>query len=540
VPPKDKLDKLRKVITENLRVQKSGAPTIPYIDVGHALPAAKARQNHVIFGRRGCGKTLLLEDSGSGLTKTEHKLYLDCEVFKNHTFPNVLVEIIDAILKELKRYTRFWWFGRRRQSRKTMSALRHRISAMRSQEDERRAKVVEKRSTGTSVRAGGSVGGTHSTTSSVSASAGPLAAGAQEITGSSFSLGGEYARAQAAAIEKAYETADSKITELNILLPDLKDNLTEFFGLSSRVKTLFLQVDDFYHLARSVQPYVMDYIHRLCKDLPIYFKVATLRHASVLYAERSGQPVGAQERHDYQPIDIDFTFQNFPKTEQQVRQIFYEFAKLAGMTPDELESLFRGDGFRRLVIAGGGVPRDCLSLFLEALGRVNDDQSRIGKDDVRLLSFSNFERKIEELKRDSQRGEQDVLLKGIYVIRRFCLETQTSIFFIPERVIQEVELARELIFRLLDYRIIHSVGSAFTHKSVPGSYQGFMIDIGSYAFMRKLAGKMNEIDLSSPSAKETMRSVPILSEELLKTLWDSAPQRIDAKAHLLVDTSADA
>ena len=139
------------------------------------------------------------------------------------------------------------------------------------------------------------------------------------------------------------------------------------------------------------------------------------------------------------------------------------------MTPEELASLFRGDGFRRLVIAGGGVPRDCLSLFLEALTKVNveDEKTRIGKDDIRLLSFSNFERKIEELKRDSQRDDQDILVKGIYVIRRFCLDRQTSIFFIPERMIQEIELARELIFRLLDYRIIHSVGTAFTRRPHP-------------------------------------------------------------------------
>lgn len=124
------------------------------------------------------------------------------------------------------------------------------------------------------------------------------------------------------------------------------------------------------------------------------------------------------------------------------------------------------------------------------------------------------------------------------VIRKFCLDKQTSIFFIPERVIQEVELARELIFRLLDYRIIHSVGAAFTHKSVQGSFQGFMIDVGSYAFMRKLAGKMTEIDLSSPQAKETMRSVPILSEELLINFWDSAPKQIDVKTHLLTEAES--
>ena len=90
---------------------------------------------------------------------------------------------------------------------------------------------------------------------------------------------------------------------------------------------------DFYHLQRENQPFIMDYIHRLCKDLPLYFKVATLRHASVLYAERGGQPVGAQERHDYQPINIDFTFQEFKKTEKQ------NFRYFSASLPNPQESL---------------------------------------------------------------------------------------------------------------------------------------------------------------------------------------------------------
>jgi hypothetical protein len=100
-------------------------------------------------------------------------------------------------------------------------------------------------------------------------------------------------------------------------LPRLKAQIREFFELSNTVKAVFLQVDDFYHLNRTDQPYVMDYVHRLCKDLPLYLKVATLRHASVLYADRHGQPIGAQERHDYQPINIDFTLADFRQTEQR-------------------------------------------------------------------------------------------------------------------------------------------------------------------------------------------------------------------------------
>jgi hypothetical protein len=142
------------------------------------------------------------------------------------------------------------------------------------------------------------------------------------------------------------------------------------------------------------------------------------------------------------------------------------------------------------------------------------------------------------LKRDSQTGEQDALLKGIYVIRQFCLDKKTNIFFVPDRLLQESNVHRELIFRLLDYRIIHSVGSAFTHKSAPGSYEGYMIDIGCYAHLRKLSGKMHEIDVADADAKEQMRSVPILTADMLQTLWQNAPKNIRPE-DLTADESAE-
>ena len=57
-----KLSRLRQVITENLRVQRDGE-AIDYINIGTALNDACAKQNHAIFARRGCGKTLLLQHS---------------------------------------------------------------------------------------------------------------------------------------------------------------------------------------------------------------------------------------------------------------------------------------------------------------------------------------------------------------------------------------------------------------------------------------------------------------------------------------------
>src|SRR2546428_757303 len=149
MPSPESLKKLREVITENLRVQKSGAQTIPYIDVTHALDDARARQNHVVFGRRGCGKTLLLQNAASTSAVDRKTIYLNCEDFKNHSFPNVLIEILDAVFSEMeKRLT--GWFGKKKKSRELIGKIRAQLASMQQKDDERTERVIEKENSGVS------------------------------------------------------------------------------------------------------------------------------------------------------------------------------------------------------------------------------------------------------------------------------------------------------------------------------------------------------------------------------------------------------
>lgn len=502
----EQLENLRNVITENLRVQRAGADPVSYIDVSSAINDICARQNHTVFARRGCGKTLLLQHSAKKLQDDIQSIYLNCEDFKHHSFPNVLIEVLDALFAELEDNLP-GWFGKKKRSRELISQIRHDLVKLKRQEDESEKQVVE--------------------SSMEAEDKGSNKSASLELKG--FSLAGELTsnKIKKTALELRYSQRTDKLRELNEWLPQLKRQIKEFFELSVTIKSVFLQLDDFYHLSRFDQPDVIDYIHRLCKDLPLYFKIATLRHSSTLYADRGGQPIGAQERHDYQPINIDFAFTDFKKTASQNDRIFCEYAKLAGLKSEDIHSLFKGDGFDRLIMAGGGVPRDCLSLFLEALQEASQGDGRIGKDDVRIMSRSNFERRIEELKQDSADDEQFTLIRGIYVLRKFCIDRSTNIMMVSEEMMQQQDQIRELLNRLLDYRIIHSAGTALTHKSSPGTYHAFAIDIGCYAHMRKLEGRFNEIDVSEAGAKDKMRSAPILTTEHFSDLWSNSPENVE-------------
>ena len=77
-------------------------------------------------------------------------------------------------------------------------------------------------------------------------------------------------------VERTYQERQEKLKELDNWLPDLKRQLRDFFETSTAVKSVLLQIDDLYHLKREDQAFVVDYVHRLCKDLPLFFKIATL------------------------------------------------------------------------------------------------------------------------------------------------------------------------------------------------------------------------------------------------------------------------
>jgi len=142
-----KLTKLRLVINENLRVQRGGADPVPYIDVGNVLNDIQARQNHVVFARRGCGKTLLLHYSSRQLDLLVKSVYLNCEDFKRHSFPNVLIEILDALFHELEQHLS-GWFGKKKRSRDLIAGIRKELGTLRTRADTQEQSIRGFASTG--------------------------------------------------------------------------------------------------------------------------------------------------------------------------------------------------------------------------------------------------------------------------------------------------------------------------------------------------------------------------------------------------------
>ena len=133
---------------------------------------------------------------------------------------------------------------------------------------------------------------------------------------------------------------------------------------------------------------------------------------------------------------------------------------------------------------------------------------------------------------------QSNLQKDFYTGQFCVVDRKTNVVLVPEASLQQNTNLRALLYRLLDYRIIHSAGSALTHKTERGTYHAFVVDIGCYAHMRVLDQRFLEIDLADAEAKEKMRSCPILDTKAFDSLWDSAP--VDSESALKTQENASA
>ncbi|MBL1422026.1 MAG: hypothetical protein COC24_016055 [Alphaproteobacteria bacterium] len=92
---KDDVDKVFNYIEENLRVTEQ--TSIEYLDSKGNLDRLALRQNHIIFGRRGSGKSLLLK-SLKGNFKC---INVNLEDYKDVSFPDSIIQVLKMIISEL-------------------------------------------------------------------------------------------------------------------------------------------------------------------------------------------------------------------------------------------------------------------------------------------------------------------------------------------------------------------------------------------------------------------------------------------------------
>lgn len=475
---------LLKYIEENIRV--SDDTDIDYIDSKGHLARLNSKQNQVVFGRRGSGKTLLVKslkkESGSFIY-----IKIDIETYKDISFPNsilqVLIKILTVLNTELSRIPlynvkkRYKAFLISKKIEKRILDYKKSLKEPDLYEKSFVAKNSNKKTSG--------------------------------IDGESSGIKGSFSKENSLENEESKTHLIDKLNNIKIEIPEVRDIIEQIISLFD--KHIFLVFDDFYFIRKGEQPFFIDFFHRIAKGIMLYIKIATIKHRTGLYFATGNTFIGTEINQDIQTIDLDYSFDQFDRLKTFMKELLQHiiFKSKADIKVDEL---LNENAFNQLCLASGGVPRDFLALFLK-LGDKMLSGKKVSKTEVAEISIENLPNKLDALKTDS--GEDKAKLEHCLNFFKILIVTtrKTNVFLVPNEDILNYPEINQSIKELMDMRLLHLVDSNTSSAPSDGKrYSAYMIDTSLYNNSKPRDFKQIEpgkTDLKG--RKDNMRASPRLN-----------------------------
>lgn len=489
-------------IEENLRASEDFG--INFVDPRNYKSRLLNKQNHVIYGRRGSGKTSLLNSLKEGAGDVI-VLKINLEEYKGISFPNVLIHVFNKIFEELENKALKdignFRFYKRNKVKQLFNKINNEINDLSKSLDlpdhfdqEIREKTSSSEEGG--IKSGASVEGLNGAGLGV------------EVSSNSKKL---------EEVETKKGVLVDKLSRIKNKLPAIKKYVAEA-GKILHDKSIFLVFDDFYFINKKEQPHFIDFFHRLAKDTTFFVKVASIRHRTNLYKQVDGSYYGMEIGHDIQEIDLDYTLDRFKDLESFMRELLK--TAISSIESDlKIKDLINKNGFKQLCLASGGVPRDFLSLFVDASYKVDC----VGKVEVTSVAIEHFPNKASFFQSDSAE-EFEQLKSCLEAVRQYVVDDKrTNIFLVSNEETNKNPSIMQIIRELIDLRMLHLVERSTSCAPSDGKmYSAYMIDIGSYPNEKPRNFKQIEPGRQDDKGrKDDIRSAPKLSlTTLLETMRD--------------------
>jgi hypothetical protein len=455
------------------------------------LEETATRRHLFVFGRRGVGKSTLLRklEQERGTFESE-VLYIDVETLRDRPYPDVLIELLIAILGALDRSLSLAWKSAGRQAwirslqpHWRLRRLRSRLGVLLNEPQQAIHTVRDLQR------------------KEVSGSMGFVA---PPIKGIFASARARFSRARVDQQEAQFTA--TKMEGLQAAVVHIRSVLDAASKQLAGTPTLVV-LDDFYHVPFDDQPKVLAYLHQTVKNLPIYLKICGVRHRINSFVE-GHPPTGLQIGHDAGDVSLDITLERFSAAKQFVEEVLAQVCSPVGLS---VEDLVTATGRERLVLGSGGVARDYLDLVSKALRHANErpprvdrPHNRITAEDVNEMATELLNRKQEELKRDA--GEAaDALRARQTDIVRFCMErNHTNVFLVEGIHLTETDWGKETE-TLTDLRLMHRLGDF----SLPSGawrgrrFVGFTLDLTHWTGTRSQG--IRQIEFWKPEGRRELR-----------------------------------
>lgn len=487
-----KIEKLRQLILNSFRVRGNQDPI--YVDISGNLQRIEAPQHQIIFGRRGSGKSCLLVNYRKKSKKNGlPPIYILADEFKRLTFPDVLIRLLIELLDNVPTKGRWW---KRCLFRKTPTETQ--VKKLRKLLDlAGEADVTEAQSA------------TRRDVSSADVGYGPA-----KVTANSES---------SAEKSRSSKFRERKIDVLERHLKDYKQAIEESLKTWGDLHVAVL-VDDFYLFPRTNQPDIIDYLHRLVRDTNLYLKVATIRHRTNLI-RNSPQTVGVELGQDVEEMSLDRTLEDLQSTQGFLHEMLTSLSKRVGL--DDIDQYFNPEAMQALTLVSGGVPRDFLNIFVNAIDAaktMNRTRWLTPTTIYRGAGRLSYKQKLKNLKEDA--GADVAGLERVFVdLLFFCLkESKKTIFLVSQDEAQTHHKEHELIHQLMDFKLIHVVEpdtSAAAGRS--GRFEAYTLDFALFTEPRRRGIEIVKFwEMDDSYRRIGVREAPVYSLERARSIYSNS------------------
>lgn len=469
------LGPVRKALAKAARTDEATAATVVdrYVELRPGLQdKLEAERHHLLTGRRGTGKSTLLfvlrhhlkEQGVSVLT-------IDMEKFNGRKYPDVLIEVLIELLSSIRPRWNPWFLGPKYKLRRRSRRLERVLQTMLSdpQALTHTLSRQQSRSRGASM--------------DVAINA------VYEEQRAKLSAKGLKERTEGRSESAQYEVL--KIDRLKSLANDTSKLIGQIIQKSSNGSAVVF-LDDYYFVPYDDQPFVLSYLHQVCKGTGIWLKVGGVGSRLKPYVD-GNPPVGMEPSQDISEVALDVTLAEF-----NTAQRFLE-AMLDGVIHPHVSTkdLFTEDARARMILAcGGAVARDYITLTEGALDEAVERMSKGGdytdESIVKIWAVDiqsavkkqmNIKEK-EAFQRDAG-SDASALSNRWNDICDFVRSTDDLFILVPQADLEREPWGKE-VQQLENLRLIHRIKDTIPNAK---SWQGvktmvFMIDLGQLPNVR--------------------------------------------------------
>lgn len=478
------------------------------------LSKAKSKQHHIIFGRRGSGKSSLLRKIAADLTIDRRPIaFVDMETFKGHSYPDVLISVLIKSLHEFKK-----WLDSAATAPASKSSFWNRLfGTIPNRQPFNKAKTSILATTLESIIKNLE---TQLRVPETSTKQIKQTCTDEQSVGAEFGIDAKFpgvgVKSNATLGAKSVGTTEEQSTYVSHKVEYLHQNILRFQSFFQELSQLsdgpsFLILDDLYHIRKADQAKVIDYFHRIAKGNDMWLKVGTIKHRSQWY-EHSDPPIGMKLGDDAKEINLDISLEKFEILREFLKKILGNL--MAEVPPLTIKDLINSTAIDRLIIASGGVIRDFIGIFSNSISQARNRGPKhhrgpkIGAEDVNLATGEYDPIKREEFKRDSAE-DREQLEAAFQQLVKFCTEiSKCNVFLVSQKLSGPV---RDSIDQLIDLRLIHPVKSRVTLKqgAVGELFEAYMLDLSQYTAARKVH-QFQIVDLSADVKDEAIRKFSLI------------------------------